>query len=73
METKTTRKRYRIRRLSPKECWRLMGVHDEDFDKVKEAGVSDSQLYKCAGNSIVVDVLMAIFTQMFRKDSDALF
>ena len=50
-----------------------MGVKDEDYQKVKDAGVSDSQLYKLAGNSIVVDVLKGIFTQMFRRDSDALF
>ena len=64
---------YKIRKLTPKECMRLMGVSDGDFGKMKEAGISDSQLYKMAGNSIVVPVLEGIFTQMFRKDSDALF
>ena len=54
----------RIRKLTPKECWRLMGFSDEDFDKAKKAGLSDSKLYKQAGNSIVVNVLMAIFKQM---------
>ena len=53
----------RIRKLTPKECWRLMGFNDEDFDKAKEVN-SDSQLYKEAGNSIVVNVLMAIFKEM---------
>lgn len=53
----------RIRKLTPKECWRLMGFSDEDFAKAKEVN-SDSQLYKQAGNSIVVDVLMAIFGEM---------
>ena len=53
----------RIRKLTPKECWRLMGFNDEDFDKAKQVN-SDSQLYKQAGNSIVVDVLMAIFKEM---------
>lgn len=52
---------YRIRKLTPLECHRLMGVKDEDFYKMKNAGISDSQLYKLAGNSIVVDVLEAIF------------
>lgn len=52
---------YRIRKLTPLECHRLMGVKDEDFYKMKSAGISDSQLYKLAGNSIVVDVLEAIF------------
>ena len=64
---------YRIRKLTPKECGRLMGCTDEDIDKMKAAGVSDSQLYKCFGNSIVVNVLEGIFTQMFRADSDSLF
>ena len=55
---------YRIRKLTPRECWRLMGYTDEDFDHASNAGVSNSQLYKQAGNAIVKQVLMAIFTQM---------
>lgn len=55
---------YRIRKLTPKECWRLMGYTDEDFKKAHDAGVSNSQLYKQAGNAIVKQVLMAIFSQM---------
>lgn len=54
----------RIRRLTPKECWRLMGFDDEDFDKAKASGVSDSQLYKQAGNSIVVNVLEGILRNL---------
>lgn len=54
---------YRIRKLTPKECWRLMGFTDEDFYKAEEVN-SNTQLYKQAGNSIVVDVLEAIFKQM---------
>lgn len=50
-----------------------MGVKDEDTQKMKDAGISDSQLYKMAGNSIVVQVLEGIFTQMFRKDENTLF
>ena len=53
----------RIRKLTPKECWRLMGFSDEDFHK-SEAVNSNSQLYKQAGNSIVVPVLEAIFKQL---------
>lgn len=53
-------KGYRVRKLTPKECWRLMGFDDESFGRAKGSGISDSQLYKQAGNSIVVDVLMAI-------------
>lgn len=53
----------RIRKLTPRECWRLMGFSDEDFDKARKVN-SDSQLYKQAGNSIVVQVLEAIFREM---------
>lgn len=53
----------RIRKLTPKECWRLMGFSDDDFHKAEEVN-SNSQLYKQAGNSIVVDVLEGIFKQL---------
>lgn len=55
---------YRIRKLTPKECWRLMGFDDEDFEKAKAAGISNSQLYKQAGNSIVVNVLEGILRNL---------
>jgi len=55
----------RIRKLTPKECFRLMGVKDEDFDKVAK-NQSDSSLYHLAGDSIVVNVLMAIFKEMIK-------
>jgi site-specific DNA-cytosine methylase len=54
----------RIRKLTPKECWRLMGFTDEDFEKAEQYN-SNSQLYKQAGNSIVVSVLYYIFKGMF--------
>ena len=54
-------KKFRIRKLTPKECFRLMGVDDADIDKMQSAGISNSNLYKLAGNSIVVDVLYYIF------------
>ena len=57
---------FRIRKLTPNECWRLMGCSDEDFHKAEQVN-SNSQLYKQAGNAIVVDVLEAIFKQMFLK------
>lgn len=57
--------RERIRILTPRECFRLMDVSEEDIDRMVEAGISKSQLYKLAGNSIVVAVLEAIFRQMF--------
>ena len=53
----------RIRKLTPRECWRLMGFDDADFDKAAQHN-SASQLYKQAGNSIAVDVLYYIFKQM---------
>ena len=54
---------YRIRKLTPKECWRIMDFSDEDFNKAEMVN-SNTQLYKQAGNSIVKSVLEAIFRQM---------
>ena len=53
----------RIRKLTPKECFRLMGVKDEDFEKIAK-NQSNSSLYHLAGDSIVVNVLMAIFKEL---------
>ena len=58
-------KRIRIRKLTPRECFRLMGVDDQDIDKIQASGVSQSAQYKLAGNSIVVDVLYHLFRKMF--------
>lgn len=55
---------YKIRKLTPRECFRLMAFSDEDFDKARGIGMSDTQLYKQAGNSIVVAVLEAIFKNL---------
>lgn len=55
----------RIRKLTPKECWRLMGFDDEDFEKAEKVN-SNTQLYKQAGNSIVVNVLEAIFKNLLK-------
>lgn len=93
IENKDNQCGYRIRKLTPKECWRLMGFEDVDFEKAKWYSkeetikflaehpnhkgkrnfsdeerierVSDSQLYKQAGNSIVVDVLYYIFKNLY--------
>lgn len=54
----------RIRKLTPKECFRLMGFEDRDFEILVKNGISDTQLYRMAGNSIVVDVLEAIFKSL---------
>lgn len=53
----------KIRKLTPKECGRLMGLKDEDIDKILE-NQSDSSAYHLFGDSIVIDVLMAIFWEM---------
>lgn len=58
---------YRVRKLTPKECFRLMGLKDNDIDKIQQTGMSDTQQYKMAGNSIVVNVLEAIFRNLFVK------
>ena len=58
-----------IRKLTPRECWRLMGFDDEDFDKASKV-CSKNQLYKQAGNSIVVNVLEAIFMNLFFDQKD---
>lgn len=58
----------RIRKLTPLECWRLMGFDDEDFYKARDAGISNTQLYKQAGNSIVVNVLEGIFNNLFKGE-----
>lgn len=55
-----TKPRYRIRKLTPLECWRLQGFSDEAHDAVKAAGISDSQRYKQAGNAVTVNVISAI-------------
>ena len=58
----------RIRKLTPKECWRLQGFPDWSHDKAKADGVSDSQLYKQAGNSITVDVMMYLIQSIFEPN-----
>lgn len=61
---------YRIRKLTPKECWRLMGYTDEDYERAAAVN-SNTQLYKQAGNAIVKQVLMAIFRQMIPENARA--
>lgn len=58
-------KRYRIRKLTPRECFRLMDVKDEDIDKMINAGIAKTNLYKLAGNSIVVSPMYHIFRKLF--------
>ena len=61
---------YRIRRLTPKECWRLMGFSDIEFNKAQAAGVSNSQLYKQAGNSIYTGNLAGIFINLLKGENN---
>lgn len=62
---------YRIRKFTPRECFRLMGVSEDDIDKIQSAGVSKTQQYKMAGNSIVVNVLYHIFRNLFYPDENS--
>ena len=61
---------YRIRKLTPLECFRLMGFDDRDYWRCKDAGISDSQLYKMAGNSIVVQVLEGILNNLLKSGAN---
>lgn len=58
-------KKFRIRKLTPRECGRLMNVDDADIDKIEASGLSNSAMYKLYGNSIVVSVLYHLFRKLF--------
>ena len=58
-------KKFRIRKLTPRECFRLMDVDDDKIDLIQATGLSNSAQYKLAGNSIVVNVLYHIFRKLF--------
>jgi DNA (cytosine-5)-methyltransferase 1 len=60
------KKKFRIRKLTPTECLRLMSVPDEDIQKVKDIGMSDCQMYKQAGNSLVSNCVELIFEHLFK-------
>lgn len=60
----------RIRKLTPRECWRLQGFDDEDVDKCIAGGISNAQLYKQAGNSITVDVAEELLCMLFDEEGD---
>lgn len=68
-EKQNTSRNLRIRKLTPKECWRLMGFDDEDFKKAEKVN-SNTQLYKQAGNSIVVNVLVVILKNLLLKKTN---
>lgn len=54
----------KVRKLTPLECIKLMGFDAQDYKKLKDAGISDTQIYKQAGNSIAVNVAEAIFNEL---------
>ena len=60
-------KYFRIRKLTEKECFRLMDVSDENINKIQNSGISKTQQYKMAGNSMVVNVLYFIFKNLFKQ------
>ncbi len=60
----------RIRRLMPVECWKLQGFTKEQFEKVRDSGVSDAQLYKLAGNAVTVNVVEAIARNLLKFDNE---
>ena len=59
-----------IRKLMPLECWRLQGFTDEQFSKVKAAGISNAQLYKQAGNAVTVNVIAALALFILEIDKE---
>lgn len=59
-----------IRKLTPTECFRLMGVSDNDIEKIKQSGLSKSACYKLAGNSIVVDCLYYIYRNIWLTEDE---
>ena len=63
-------KKFRIRKLTPTECLRLMDVEQYDIDIMTNCGLSNSSLYFLAGNSIVVNVLYHIFRKMFVEQNE---
>lgn len=65
---KTLDSEYKIRKLTPLEYWRLMGYTDEDFEKAKNVGLSNTKLYERAGRGIVVPMLEEIFKELFKEE-----
>lgn len=60
-----------IRKLTPDECWRLMGFNDEDVAKCRAVGMSDTQLYKQAGNSIVTNCIELLAEHLYKAQVDS--
>lgn len=60
-------KKYRIRKLTPTECWKLMGWQKSDIQKAENVGVADSQLYKQAGNGIVTNCVQLLMEHLYKS------
>ena len=58
----------KVRKLTPLECLKIMGFDEEDYKKLKDAGISDPQIYKQAGNSIAVNVAEALFKELVQAE-----
>lgn len=67
MTTEKETEKIRIRKLTPKECWRLQGWDDDSFERARQVN-SDSQLYKQAGNGITIQVLEALFRRFYENE-----
>ncbi len=63
-------KKVAIRKLTPREYWRLMGIKDADFDKARAIGMSDTSMYHQAGNGIVTNCVELIFEHLYKAEYD---
>ena len=63
-------KTYRIRKLTPRECWKLQGFSFDDCDKASNVGVSNSQLYRQAGNGIITNCVSLLFEHLYKAQYD---
>ena len=64
-------KQYRIRKLTPIECWKLMGFTKEDCEKASAIGVANTKLYSQAGNGIVTNCVRLVFEHLFKSQYDS--
>lgn len=69
-EYRNNKPNYRIRKLTPTECWRLMGFNDDDVEKSRALKMSDTALYKQAGNSIITNCISLIMEHLYKAQID---
>ena len=65
-----TKSKYRVRKLTPTECWKLMGLTADDCEKARAVGVSNSQLYRQAGNGIVTNCVELLMEHLYKAQYD---